>query len=184
MRVQSATSVGLPRLPNVHRPFCEYEAFRNFAGPLFAAYRDFRLLTGLRRCNILRIKRNHIQDDGIHIHISKSKKAILIEWSNLLKEAVRNIRQLDRPVTGMHLFTTRKGQPYSDGGFLSIWQRKMRKAIKDGIIKERFWDHDIRAKTGSDSINLQQASELLAHADKKITERYYRRKEQKVRPLG
>lgn len=161
----------------------EYLAFRKFAGPLVAAYMDFKLLTGQRKCDILRIKLSHIQDDGIHIHISKSKKAILIEWSNLLREAVRNIRQLARPVTGMYLFTTRKGQPYSDSGFSSIWQRKMRKAIKDGIINERFRDHDIRAKTGSDT-DLQHASELLAHADKKITERHYRRKEQKVRPLA
>ena len=162
----------------------EYMAFREFAGPLVGTYMDFKLLTGLRKCDILRIKLNHIQDDGIHIHISKSKKAILIEWSDLLREAVRNIRKLGRPVKGMYLFTTRKGQPYSDSGFSSIWQRKMRKAIKEGIINERFRDHDIRAKTGSDSKNLQQASELLGHADKKITERHYRRREQKVSPLG
>ena len=162
----------------------EFYAFRDFAGPLIGAYMDFKLLTGLRKCDILRIKRNHIQDEGIHIHISKSKKAILIEWSDLLAEAVKNIQRLDRPVAGMYLFTTRKGQPYSDSGFSSIWQRKMRKAIKEGVIKERFRDHDIRAKAGSDSINLQQASELLGHADKKTTERHYRRREQKVRPLG
>ena len=161
----------------------EYLAFRDSAGPLVSAYMDFKLLTGLRKCDILRIKLNQMQDDGIHIHTSKSKKAIVIEWSDLLVEAVKNIRKLDRPVSGMYLFTTRIGQPYSDSGFSSIWQRKMRRAMEEGIIKERFRDHDIRAKTGSDT-DLQHASELLTHADKKITERHYRRKEQKVRPLG
>jgi integrase len=81
-----------------------------------------------------------------------------------------------------YLFTTMKGQPYSDSGFSSIWQRKMRKAIDEEIITERFRDHDIRAKTGSDT-NLQHASELLTHSDKKTTLRHYQRKEQKVRPL-
>ena len=161
----------------------EYLAFREFAGPLVSAYMDFKLLTGLRKCDILRIRLSDIKEDGIHVHVSKSNKALIIEWSGSLREAFRNIRKLDRPVKGMYLFTTRKGQPYSDSGFSSIWQRKMRKAIKEGIIKERFRDHDIRAKTGSDSKDLQHASELLAHADKKITDRYYRRKEQKVSPL-
>jgi len=161
----------------------EYYAFREFAGPLIAAYMDFKYITGLRRCDILRINLNQIKEDGILVKVSKSKKSILIERTELLNQAIKNIRQLERPVNGMFLFTTRKGQPYSDSGFSSIWQRKMRKAIDEGIIKDRFRDHDIRAKTGSDT-DLQHASELLAHSDKKITERHYQRKAAKVRPIG
>jgi hypothetical protein len=59
----------------------------------------------------------------------------------------------------------------------------MSKAVEQGIIAERFRDHDIRAKTGRDT-SLQHASKLLAHSDEKITLRHYQRKAQKIRPLG
>ena len=104
----------------------EYVAFRKFAGPLVAAYMDFKLLTGLRKGDILKIKLNQIKDDGIHIHINKTKKDVVIEWTPTLKEAYRNIRKIKRPINGLYLFSTRTGQPYSDSGFASIWQRKMR----------------------------------------------------------
>ena len=160
----------------------EYKAFSDFAGALLAVYMDFKLLTGLRRCDILRIKLNQLQDDGIHVYVSKSKKRMIIEWSDDLSQAVRNIRKLKRPVNGMYLFCTRKGQPYTDSGFSSIWQRKMRKAIEEQVIGERFRDHDLRGKTGSDT-DLQHAVELLGHADKKVTQQHYRRKAETVRPL-
>ncbi len=161
----------------------EYVAFREFAGSFISAYMDFKYVTGLRGGDILRIKTNQIQDDGIHVHVSKSKKPIIIEWNDLLRQTVKNIRKLERPISGMYLFTTRKGQPYSDSGFSSIWQRKMRKALDEGVIKERFRSHDIRGKTGSDT-DLQHASKLLAHSDEKVTRVYYQRKAQKVKPLG
>jgi len=160
----------------------EYVAFRDYAGPFISAYMDFKLLTGLRKGDILRIKLNQIQDDGIHVRISKSKKDMVIEWTPTLHEAYRNVRQIKRPVNGLYLFTTRKGQPYTDSGFSSIWQRKMKAAFEAGVIKERFRDHDLRGKTGSDT-DLQHAVELLGHADEKTTKQHYRRKEQKVKPL-
>jgi integrase len=82
----------------------------------------------------------------------------------------------------MQLFCTRRGQPYTVDGFNSIWQRKMKKALEQGILTERFTDHDIRAKTGSDT-NEAHAVELLAHDDAKTTKRHYRRKTPVVTPL-
>ena len=77
---------------------------------------------------------------------------------------------------------TRRGQPYTVSGFNSIWQRKMKKALEKGVISERFTDHDIGAKTGSDT-NEAHGVELLAHDDAKTTRRHYRRKTAKVTPL-
>ena len=81
-----------------------------------------------------------------------------------------------------HLFSTRDGRPYTVDGFTSIWQRKMKAAFEKGILKERFTDHDLRAKSGSDT-ELEHAEKLLAHLDRKTTRRHYRRKPQKVRPI-
>ncbi len=49
---------------------------------------------------------------------------------------------------------------------------------------ERFTEHDLRAKVGSDAESLARAQELLAHADAKMTEKFYRRKPQKITPAG
>lgn len=43
-------------------------------------------------------------------------------------------------------------------------------------IIERFTEHDLRGKVGSDAESLERARQLLGHADSKITERVYRRK--------
>ncbi|MEM7468219.1 MAG: tyrosine-type recombinase/integrase [Pseudomonadota bacterium] len=160
----------------------EFNAFKDFAGPEIAAYLDFKLLTGLRKGDILRLKRSDIQDDGIHAYISKTRKTIVIEWTDALRDAVDAILNLKKPIYSISLFRTRRGQPYSVDGFNSIWQRKMRKALEEGVLKERFTDHDIRAKTGSDTSEAH-AVELLAHDDPRTTKKHYRRKDSVVRPL-
>jgi integrase len=48
---------------------------------------------------------------------------------------------------------------------------------------ERFWEHDIRAKTASDSETLAAAQERLGHESAKTTSRIYRRGVSKVTPL-
>ena len=58
----------------------------------------------------------------------------------------------------------------------------MCKALEKGVLSERFTDHDIRAKTGSDT-DIDHAASLLAHLDAKTTQRHYRRKAEKVVPL-
>jgi integrase len=55
--------------------------------------------------------------------------------------------------------------------------------LKETNIKDRFTEHDLRAKCASDAETLGRAQQLLGHADSKITERVYRRKPEVVRPL-
>jgi integrase len=50
-------------------------------------------------------------------------------------------------------------------------------------ITQRFTEHDLRGKVGSDAESLERARQLLGHADSKITERVYRRKPELIRPL-
>ncbi len=161
----------------------EYGAFRNFAGPVVAAYMDFKLLTGLRISDVLKVKIEDLKVDGIHVLISKTKRNIIIEWSERLRKSVEKARSLNRSLSSEYLFSTRNGKQYTCSGFSSTWQRKMKKALELGIIKERFRDHDLRAKTGSD-IEFEHATRLLAHLDSKITEKHYRRRVSIVRPLG
>jgi integrase len=161
----------------------EYNAFISIAPPLIAAYCDFKLLTGLRRQDILSLSKSQLRDEGIYIQTGKSGKKLIIEWSDELKTAVYIAKNLPRPIHGLYLFCTRKGQRYTPDGFSSIWQRTMRKALKEGVITERFTEHDIRAKTGSDAEGLDHASRLLTHSNSKTTEQHYRRKTPIVKPL-
>lgn len=131
---------------------------------------------------MLALRRDALKDDGIHVTISKTKQKIIIAWTDHLSVAVQAVKDLPRPINSMFLFSTRKGQPYSASGFASIWHRKMIKAMEAGILKERFTDHDLRAKTGSDA-ELEHATKLLAHLDAKVTCKHYCRKVPVVRPL-
>lgn len=49
----------------------------------------------------------------------------------------------------------------------------LHRAIKE---TEYFTEQDLRAKVASDADSLQHASDLLAHADLRTTDRIYRRK--------
>ena len=166
----------------------EFLAFREFASPLIAFYLDFKLLTGLRKKDILELRKDQLKYDGVHIVTSKTSKAFIIEWSDELKATVERIKRLNCSNPNVvrferYLFCTRKGTPYTTDGFSSIWQRQMTKALKQGVLQERFRENDIRAKTGSDIENLTDATGLLAHNSTKTTQRHYRRKTHTAKPL-
>ncbi len=82
------------------------------------------------------------------------------------------------------LFRTRTGTPYTGSGFRAIWQRYMRSAIRDGVLRERFADHDIRAKSATDAVAQGlDATRLLGHSDPQVTHRHYLRGAAVVRPI-
>ncbi len=64
-----------------------------------------------------------------------------------------------------------------------MWQRFMSRQLEGTKIVERYTEHDLRGKVGSDAESLERARQLLGHADSKITEREYRRKPEIMRPL-
>ena len=106
---------------------------------------------------------------------------MIIEWSPALHAAVVRINKL-RSFISIYLISTRTGGKYTVSGFSAIWQRKMVKALDKCILQERFAEHDLRAKTASDT-DLKHAASLLTHDDIKTTQKHYRRKAEKVRPL-
>lgn len=165
---------------------------------LVRAYLGLKLLTGLRKSDMLRLPVTAAKEDGLHITPGKTEnstgKTIIIEWSDALRKAWAEALAA-RPVhIAPWVFCTRRGEPYIDeatgstSGFDSIWQRFMGRCLeKDehgkSVLKERFTEHDLRAKVGSDSESLERAQKLLTHADAKLTQRVYRRKPEKVQPL-
>lgn len=160
--------------------------FISIASPLIRCYVALKLMTGLRKGDLLGLKITDLQPDGIHVRASKTTKKIIIQWSPELEQAVDAAKQLRGKITSVWLFCTRRGQPYrkEDGatnGFDSIWQRQMKKALEETDLTERFTEHDLRAKVASDT-DLDHAVALLQHGKDDITRKVYRRKGAVVKP--
>ncbi|MGH8594638.1 MAG: tyrosine-type recombinase/integrase, partial [Gammaproteobacteria bacterium] len=152
------------------------------APELIRHYIIFKYLTGLRQGDILRL--DAVRDDGIHLRTGKTGKRLIIGWTGELHYLVDRIKAL-RTIRSVFLFSTRRGQPYTGDGFRAIWQRTMKRALAERIIKERFTEHDIRAKSGTDAdASGLDAQALLGHEDAGTTRRYIRHKQaHKVAPL-
>ena len=159
----------------------EYLAFQKHAGPFIAAYMDVKYLTASRQADVLKLRLSDLKEDGIHVVAGKTGKKSIIQWNDDLRAAIEASRRLPRSVRGMYVFCNRLGQPYTGGGFRSMWQRRMKSALENGILKERFTEQDLRAKTASD-IDREHAIDLLAHSDGKLTDRVYRRRPHIVLP--
>ncbi len=154
------------------------------------AYIRLKLLTGLRTRDMLQITESDIREDGIHVRTNKTGKCIIITWDDAgqLQAAVQAARDA-RPIDfSPFLFCTKRGKGYVNPdtgraeGWTSMWQRFMDRVLKETKVTERFTEHDLRAKSGSDADSLEHAQSLLAHADSRTTQRHYRRAAERVKP--
>ena len=156
------------------------------------AYIQLKIITGMDRGDILRLTMSDLRDDGIHNVRGKTNnstgKGTIYSWTTDLREAVE-LAKATRPALSPYLFCTRKGTCYYNeetgraDGWKNMWARFMGKLLDQTKVTEKFSEHDLRAKAGSDAETLDQAQALLAHANPATTERIYRRKKVKVTPL-
>ena len=153
-------------------------------------YINFKLMTGLRRSDILSIMLSDIKDDGIHCTPSKTQKSsgkrLIFEWDDTgkLRNLINTILAIPpRRTDHSTLFTTRDGKPYAKHSFDSLWQRFMDKVMEQTDVTDRFQERDLRAMVASESASLLEASERLGHASTETTKRIYRRKPVRVSPL-
>jgi integrase len=160
------------------------------ATPFVKAYIHLKLLTGLRRGDMLSILHADLKPDGIHVQPTKTQgtsgKKVVYEWNDELTLAVEIIKTLSRNVESKWLFCTRSGKGYmSENGrsnsFDSLWQRFIAKAMEETDLKERFTEHDLRAKVASDN-DSERARQLLGHTSAAMTDRVYRRKPELIKP--
>ena len=156
----------------------EYRLVWKLAAPILRCAMDLSYITGMRQGDLLRIRLRDLTEEGIFVQEGKTGKRTIYEWTPELRVLVEQLRKL-REIGSLYLICTRAGQRYTSDGFRSLWQRLMRKALEEGL-QERFTFHDLRAKTGSDA---DKPVELLGHDDARTTNRVYRRKPRKVRPL-
>jgi len=156
------------------------------------AYIKLKLLTGLRRGDLLRLRIADLKQDGIHVQPHKTAsttgKRLIVEWTDALRQAVEEAKAARAVNIAPWLFCTKRGDSYVKGdgsatSWDSMWQRFMDRVLTETKVKERFTEHDLRAKCASDAETLEHAQQLLAHADSATTNRIYRRKPERVKPL-
>jgi integrase len=150
------------------------------------AYIRLKLLTGLARSDLLRLRVDqHIKEDGIHVERHKTGKATVYEWTPERRAAVEDCKRT-RPALSPFLFCDRRGAGYimedtgTCHGWDSMWSRFMDRVLLETKVTERFHEHDLRAKAGSDAESLEKARALLQHADARTTRRFYMRKPERV----
>lgn len=165
----------------------ELIAFRSMANPKLKAYIDLKFATGLAKEDLLCLDRADIREGGLHARRRKTgAKPKVYKWDDegVLERLLQAVHDAHKKHVGStRLFHTRQGNPYYhvDGnghalgqpeGFNSMWGRLMDKWVASG--GERFHEHDIRAKSASDT-TLEHAQQLMDHKSPRITEDVYRR---------
>ncbi|MFN7098552.1 MAG: tyrosine-type recombinase/integrase [Gammaproteobacteria bacterium] len=164
----------------------EYQQFYNFLPDDKKGWFSTAYYTGLRQGDILKIKLEDIQMDGLFVEIGKTGNSILIEWTPEFKRVIEIAQSRAKKMNSIYLFPNESGCAYTSSGFQSNWQKLMKKALEEKIITDRFRFHDIRRKTATDieqSKGREQARQLLGHSDQKTTGIYISGI-QKVRPLS
>lgn len=156
----------------------EFEAVSGLASDRMQCAMEIALITGMREGDIMRLGRQNADPKGVVVTHGKTKKRIRYLWNPRLETAWKRLLGLQDPIPTFHLFAGRRGQPLSESGFQSEWQRLMAKALKTGAIQERFTFHDIRAMAGGTH---PVAHELLGNSPE-VAERVYKRKPRDVMP--
>jgi integrase len=104
----------------------EIETVAAKGGAIVAAGARLAYLTGQRQAQIIGLRIDQLQEDGIHFPPAKKGDAVIVEWTAALRDAIEAAKKM-RPkiASATHLFSGRKGQPFTQEGFQAAWQRAM-----------------------------------------------------------
>ena len=148
-----------------------------------------------RSVEVRGIKRDGIREDGIlwTDGKSKTKAAVLIEWSPELRETINEALAIKRNnVAGtMFVFGNMQGQRYTKGGWKAMLDDLMRECVKEAekqkIEFKRFSLQDCRPKGVSDKLergDLDTKQATGHSSDKMIDTVYDRRAFKRATPAG
>lgn len=158
----------------------QVESAKKFANDRMRPAIDLAVNIGQRKGDLLKLKREHLTDEGIYIEQGKSGARVLIEWSADLQAVIAELKAMSPQIPGEYLIRTRRGKPYSASGFYQIWRRVMIKHVAAGGVPFTF--HDLRSVAADGKATLEEARDLLGHASSATTQRHYRRGITKAKP--
>ncbi|MDP1979240.1 tyrosine-type recombinase/integrase [Undibacterium sp.] len=157
---------------------------------------DLAYLTGQRPGDVLKMKVADIQDGALLVKQGKTKKflRIVLEQDGIRSELGKVLdRILSRPhrINKSNIITTMQDQPLNKWTLRLRFERARSAAAENARFAGdedmastimQFQFRDIRPKAASEISDLHDASKLLGHSDKQITETVYRRIGESVKP--
>ena len=130
-----------------------------------------------RKGELLRVMKFDIGEQGVRFVNNKNPDDFfLVPWEPETRALVTELLNIPGAQHDTYLWETRDHECYvnPDGdasGFNSMWQRRMTKAIRDGIVTRRFTEHDMR-KIRPSQLSAADAQDLLRHTTPKQTKTY------------
>ena len=121
------------------------------ANRTLALMAEFAALAGSRRAEFLDLQTPQIDMDAGVIRLMRakqhggSKRVESITMGPSMRDLAKRLLALPRPELSLHVFLNQRGNPLTDTGFSTGWQRAMVAALKEGVIVRRFTFHDLRA---------------------------------------
>lgn len=157
---------------------------------------DIAYLTGQRPADVLKIRLIDISSSDLSIRQNKTGKFLRILLNDdsgnrtQLGLTVDNIRGRNKKVSSLNLISLPSGQPMNAFTLRTRFDSAREQAansvkeINPELAKriKNFQFRDIRPKAASEIKDLGEASKLLGHTDKQITETVYRRIGESVKP--
>jgi integrase len=152
-----------------------FYAVHDVAPPMIQYAMRLMWCAGLDGATVRKLERRNVTKTGLLFERGKTKKLQQIDGPDLVQ--ILTAALAERPQLRRFVICTHKGGAFSADGFQTAWQRAVTKAIELGRLTpgQRFHAHDIRAKAASESASDKAASNLLGHADEKVTVHHYRR---------
>jgi integrase len=170
-----------PRSPKrAQVTMAQVEAVKKLANARLRPAIDLAVINGQRRGDLLKVRREHLTDDGIYIEQGKGGARVLIEWSPDLEAVIAELKAMSPQIPGEYLIRTRRGRRYSTSGFYQIWRRVMLKHVKAG--GQHFTFHDLRSVSADGAATPEEARDRLGHASVETTKRHYLRGVTKAKP--
>ncbi len=128
----------------------EYEIIHKLSLPYVQQCMEIAYLCRARQAEVLALKKSSIKENGLQLVRGKGSKSQIIGWTDRLRAAVEASTQRFPNVQSQWIVHDKRGQKVLQSTLQATWGRKMRKAFKEGLLKERFTFHDLKAKGVSD----------------------------------
>lgn len=156
------------------RAFLQWLAKQSPQRQVIGQMAEFAALGGSRRCEFLDVAWTQVDEAAGLIRLKRAKQRGRVIFDALSISPAMSALLARLPRDGAWLFTTRDGNPYSDDGFKTLWQRCVIAAIDERVITkaQRFNFHALR-RYYTTMHKLEHAVLPDLHSDQRVTARVY-----------
>lgn len=159
----------------------EYDLiYQSAPNPVFRGIAEVIYLCAARKTDVLALTTDHMLEEGLLIHQSKTGVKQIKAWTPRLRKAVKDAlayHNSKEVVTySRFIFNNTRGTKYTNDGFNSVWYKFMDKLRKATGHSLDFKLHDIKAKGISDfEGNKYDKQQFSGHKELKMVDVYDRK---------